>query len=626
MVTYVVDSNCFIHMGAMGSTTLLKDLKSSLKTMHVTDGVHGEIRTVRFQRWKQRPNLLEQVKPLLTTHSVDDGQIRGLASKIGERASPQDVDLSLMVLSSSLQREGHDVLLVTDDFKMAKATEEHQLAGEVCPPSTFFERIAKSAKGKHASELRRLGRRIRAAEMQYAISRRNEYDVQAKITWMVDSLLATAPAKVKASVETQANEGQSVDYLHQLGRHLSGEDLKTSHRKKLKPLFESCREMLRLEEHLLNLKQRLADESLEVVISETQALMAEVLEDSGIDLAPLNRELVDVAHRFSSRILVRSEMALAIMKRMKGDALGSHQHLASALFQATHVDDDPIEARILARLSVLALSTTKHEKAVRLSSAAIGLEALNESMKLKQHVVLAMAQFLNDEDYEGTISKVQALVQADYSVAMQALTELGESFLALNRPDFAIELFDEAMECSSTDGNIHEHLGELVLLAHRAMEDDDDVEVEGLRRVLDRIHEQTTQQQKAVEKTVEDISKRQESERPVEVSTDWQSSEVLLDDERPLYISAVVGEAAEEQLIVAQHPSLGTIGIWMPSSIQAPQPGAKITLSNSRVKVAQAPEKLAELHSLKALVAIENPEGLVFQSLTEDAKEELEEL
>jgi tetratricopeptide (TPR) repeat protein len=411
-----------------------------------------------------------------------------------------------------------------------------------------------------------------------------------------------------------------------LGRHLSGEDIKTSHRKKLKPLFESCREMLRLEEHVLNLKQRLADESLEVVISETQELMAEVLEDSGIDLAPLNRELVDVAHRFSSRILVRSEMALAIMKRMKGDAVGSHQHLANALFQATHVDDDPIEARILARLSVLALSTNKFEKAVRLSSAAIGLNALNEPMNLKQHVVLSMAQFLNEEDYDGTISKVQGMVQADHNVAMQALTELGESFLALNRPDFAIELFDEAMECSSADGNIDEHLGELVLLAHRAMEDDDDVEVDGLRRVLDQIHEQTTQQQQAVEQTVEDISKRQEQESHVEVSTDWQSSDVLLDDDRPLYISAVVGEAAEEQLIVAQHPSLGTIGIWMPSTIQAPQPGAKITLSNSRVKVAQAPEKLAELHSLKALVAIENPEGLVFQSLTEDAKEELEEL
>lgn len=79
---------------------------------------------------------------MLTTHDVSDDQIRGLGAKIGERASPQDVDLSLMVLAHDLQRDGHHVILVTDDFKMAKATEEHQLASEVCPPSTFFERLS----------------------------------------------------------------------------------------------------------------------------------------------------------------------------------------------------------------------------------------------------------------------------------------------------------------------------------------------------------------------------------------------------------------------------------------------------------------------------------------------------
>ena len=131
MVTYVVDSNCFIHMGGMASASILDDLKSALKTMHVTKGVHGEIQNVRYQRWKQKPNLLNHIKPMLTTHEVSDDQIRGLGAKIGERASPQDVDLSLMVLSHDLQRNGHHVILVTDDFKMAKATEEHQLASEV---------------------------------------------------------------------------------------------------------------------------------------------------------------------------------------------------------------------------------------------------------------------------------------------------------------------------------------------------------------------------------------------------------------------------------------------------------------------------------------------------------------
>ena len=624
MVTYVVDSNCFIHMGGMASTSILNDLESVLKTMHVTKGVHGEIRNVRYQRWKQKPNLLSHIKPLLTTHEVSDDQIRGLGSKIGERASPQDVDLSLMVLAHDMQRDGHHVVLVTDDFKMAKATEEHQLASEVCPPSTFFERLSAKAKGKPASELRRLGRRIRAAEMQYAISRRNEYDVQAKITWMVDSLLTSASTKpVKA--KGQSGGESKVNLLSELQRMLNGEDIKTSLRKKLTPLRASCETMMRLEDHVAQLKLKLSEESLDEIIIETQALIADCLENAGIDLAPLNRELVDVAHRFHSRILVRAEMALAIMKRMKGDAVGSHLHLSTALFQATHVDEDLIEARILARLAVLALSTNKFEKAIRLSASSLGLGTLNSSMKLKQHIVQAMAQYMAGASQEEAMNHAQSMVHADLAMASQALTELGESFLALNRPDFAIELFDEALECVSSKEKMSEELGELILLAHRAIQDNDN-EIDGLRQVLDQIHQQTDAQEKQVEDVVEEISKRQEDAIELVFSNDWQDASLVLNDERPLYISSVVGDASEEQLILAQHPSLGSVGIWLPAKADAPKPGAKITLTNGRVKIAEPPSEVVESYAIRALIAIEFPESLVFQSLTSDAQEELEDL
>ena len=624
MVTYVVDSNCFIHMGGMASTSILNDLESVLKTMHVTKGVHGEIRNVRYQRWKQKSNLLSHIKPLLTTHEVSDDQIRGLGSKIGERASPQDVDLSLMVLAHDMQREGHHVVLVTDDFKMAKATEEHQLASEVCPPSTFFERLSAKAKGKPASELRRLGRRIRAAEMQYAISRRNEYDVQAKITWMVDSLLTSASTKpVKA--KGQSGGESKVNLLSELQRMLNGEDIKTSLRKMLTPLRASCETMMRLEDHVAQLKLKLSEESLDEIIIETQALIADCLENAGIDLAPLNRELVDVAHRFHSRILVRAEMALAIMKRMKGDAVGSHLHLSTALFQATHVDEDLIEARILARLAVLALSTNKFEKAIRLSASSLGLGTLNSSMKLKQHIVQAMAQYMAGASQEEAMNHAQSMVHADLAMASQALTELGESFLALNRPDFAIELFDEALECVSSGEKMSEELGELILLAHRAIQDNDN-EIDGLREVLDQIHQQTDAQEKQVEDVVEEISKRQEDAIELVFSNDWHDANLVLNDERPLYISSVVGDASEEQLILAQHPSLGSVGIWLPAKADAPKPGAKITLTNGRVKIAEPPSEVVESYAIRALIAIEFPESLVFQSLTNDAQEELEDL
>jgi len=593
--------------------------------MHVTKGVHGEIQNVRYQRWKQKPNLLNHIKPMLTTHEVSDDQIRGLGAKIGERASPQDVDLSLMVLAHDLQREGHSVLLVTDDFKMAKATEEHQLASEVCPPSTFFERLSTKAKGKHASELRRLGRRIRAAEMQYAISRRNEYDVQAKITWMVDSLLSSAPAK-PAQQKAETGGATKVNLLNELHRLVNGEEIKTSLRKKLAPLRPSCETMVGLEHHVAQLKQKLSKESLDEIILETQTMIADCLENAGIDLAPLDRELVDVAHRFHSRILVRAEMALAIMKRMKGDTVGSHLHLSTALFQATHVDEDLIEARILARLAVLALSTNKYDKAIRLSRSSLGLGTLNRSMMLKQHIVQAMAEYMAEQEPQKALQQAQSLVTEDVAMAAQALTELGESFLALNRPDFAIELFDEALECVSSEEKMSEELGELILLAHRAIQDDGDNEIEGLRQVLDQIHQQTVEQEQQVEDMVEQISKRQEDSVELVYSNEWQDSTLILNDERPLYISNVVGDSTEEQLILAHHPSIGSVGIWLPAKADAPQPGAKITLTNGRVKIAEPPKDVADSYGIRALIAIEIPESLVFQSLTSDAQEELEDL
>ena len=182
----MIDSNCLIHLGSMAPDRFFNDfaaLKNSGRhQFYVTPGVHSEVRTVRFQRWKKKPELLKALDGLLTTVAVDDAQIRGLAKLIGERASPQDVDLSLMVLASQLAREDPNVVLVTDDFKMTTTGEKANLGYTTCPPSTFMQRLGTNSSQKAASSFNSLSRRIRAAEMRYAISRVNEYDIQAKLT------------------------------------------------------------------------------------------------------------------------------------------------------------------------------------------------------------------------------------------------------------------------------------------------------------------------------------------------------------------------------------------------------------------------------------------------------------
>ena len=92
---WVIDSNCFIHMGRYGGEHLGKDLVSVLRKMpaslHVTPEVHSEVATVRMYRWQDKPRLLDAFGNLLTTTTIEEAQVRGLAERIGEKASPQDV-------------------------------------------------------------------------------------------------------------------------------------------------------------------------------------------------------------------------------------------------------------------------------------------------------------------------------------------------------------------------------------------------------------------------------------------------------------------------------------------------------------------------------------------------------
>ena len=73
--TWVVDSNAFIHLGNLAGEEFDSDLTKCLKAdegrLHVTSGVHGEIRNVRFKTWKGRPNLLEALEVRLDEPELD---------------------------------------------------------------------------------------------------------------------------------------------------------------------------------------------------------------------------------------------------------------------------------------------------------------------------------------------------------------------------------------------------------------------------------------------------------------------------------------------------------------------------------------------------------------------------
>ncbi|MEC8708942.1 MAG: hypothetical protein VXX77_00800, partial [Candidatus Thermoplasmatota archaeon] len=104
---WVIDSNCFIHLGQKAEDGFVDDLEAVLRgrQLLITPGVEQEVATVALRRCDGRPNLLKALDAMLHSVPVDESDVRALAQRIGESAAPQDVDLSLMVLADGLGAE-----------------------------------------------------------------------------------------------------------------------------------------------------------------------------------------------------------------------------------------------------------------------------------------------------------------------------------------------------------------------------------------------------------------------------------------------------------------------------------------------------------------------------------------
>ena len=100
-------------------------------------------------------------------------------------------------------------------------------------------------------KLNSLSRRVRAAEMKYAISRRTEYDIQSKLTWMIDSLLAD---RVPITIEVEDSAPSNKKLVKLLRKHLRGGELKPGQLEKLGNLATICAPISRLDDFITSLE------------------------------------------------------------------------------------------------------------------------------------------------------------------------------------------------------------------------------------------------------------------------------------------------------------------------------------------------------------------------------------
>ena len=623
---WVVDSNCFIHVGSMAPDSFLRDLKRVLdsgeSTLYVTPGVHREIKTVRFQRWPGQPNLLDEFKDYLITVTIDEEEIRALASHIGEKASPQDVDLSLMILGSKLAHEGKKVTLVSDDYKMTTTGEKANLNFETCPPSTFLQRLADLGGSGQRSRLRSLSRRVRAAEMRYAISRAGQYDIQAKLTWMVDSLLTSRTASAEEPENTNSTDESKL--ISALIRSIRGEKVKKSMLNKLGSLPEICAPVIELDKHLSTLSSSGTSDDINDAYDKSVGLLSEILETTGIGLAPLGEEMAEIAHRAMSGHLYRMESALGMLAKMSGNLRLSRLHLSRALSNATLVDDMGAEMRAMHQLGLLAIAGENWNRAAMLFETADRQSQLIGENRLGHLVLAGITRHLcgNEQLAKSHLNAAKKIVDSDQVESTAVLTNIGNSLLAIDCPGLAIEVLDEAMECAieSNQSDKLDTLAETLLLANTALNDKDISQYDGLRQLLDGLNEISQDVADKFEAQISDIDQRAaELSKPLdETWNEWQHATKLIPAGSSLVVLRIDEDDQGRSLVVSHHSEIGAIGLWLPDGGIAAAPGNLIKIHESRIKVAQATEDLRSIHNIRGVVAVEDSNALTFTAKTDE--------
>tara|TARA_B110000438_G_C15810374_1_gene649345 strand:+ start:119 stop:2017 length:1899 start_codon:yes stop_codon:yes gene_type:complete len=623
---WVVDSNCFIHIGSMAPEGFIGDLKNILDThsnnLHVTPGVHDEVRNVRFQRWNGKPNLLEEMSEILVTINVEENEIRALAEKIGVKASPQDVDLSLMVLASKMVDEGRKVTLVSDDFKMTTTGDKVNMTFDTCPPSTFLQRLANSGSKGQRTRLRSLSRRVRAAEMRYAISRAGQYDIQAKLTWMIDTLLSSKVVLEDDNEDLSTSDERKM--VAALIRSIRGENVKKSTLNKLGNLPEICASVAQLDEHLTSLSSDGSSDDIGQEYENTATILAEVLEITGFALAPLDEGMAELAHRAMAGSLYRIESALGVMAKMSGDISLARLHLSRALHSATLIDDVGAEMRAMHQLGMLALATDDWNRAAILFETADRQCQLIGGNRIQHLVLSGISRQLNSDEElaESHMKFAAALVQSNKTEATDILTSVGNGLLAVDCPGLAIEVLDEAMECAIETGlsDRLEMLAELLLLANTAISNREQANFDGLRQLLDGLNEIDNASSTEFLARIADIDqKAMELSKPLdETWSEWQPATRLLPDGSPLTVLRIDEDDAGRNLVISHHAELGAIGLWLPEGGIQASPGNQIQIQDSRVKVAPPTDILRDVHNIRGVVAIEDAAALSFIVRTDE--------
>jgi hypothetical protein len=332
-------------------------------------------------------------------------------------------------------------------------------------------------------------------------------------------------------------------------------------------------------------------------------------------LAPLNDELCMIAHRVMAGPISRLESVLGLLAGSLGRNEASSLHLARALSQASLAVDASAESRIMHHLGLMAIAADEPERAASLFDGASAQSLRGGNSNLRHLIAAGISRHLSGDGdgADSNISEAARIIDEDEGSAIEPLVILARSLMGIDRPWLALEIFDEALECA-IEAEIEsevDRIRNLLTLVNVAAVGEEDDERRSLRRLLDGLNRVEGIAEERVEAVTEEVDEAVDAQLvPIEETwREWRASNDLVPDGEALSVVRVVGGEGG-LLAVVHHSELGGLGIWLPGEAPELAPGQRLTISGTRIKLAEPTKDLTSSQNIRGVIAVESPEAL----------------
>jgi len=644
---FVIDANFFISLSQSREPRAIETVLAQAGglgwEMHTTPRVLDEISTV--VDGGTRASARAMAERTMSVGRVDEGAITALRAAIGgPTRAPQDSDLSLMVLAEALAKRGARVRLVSDDFKISTTSRDAGMPYGVISPSVFLFLLSRQLHGDGREEVRRLFRRVRHGEMDYVLSRRDIYNVEEKLTWLMDNLLqtVTSPAALEAGAGVGAGAGAGVTGATALSavvpvasatmasscgddsvawaallRELRGEHVRRGHLAPFKDIMPHL-EPLRGQRAALVEVQTLTDiGELEAAVALTHETLAALKGALQLSVGALPRDQGQLVLRAYAEMLPDVEMVAALIHVNLDEFADCEDHLdnVAILSLAAGVGRATIEANYLGALVNTYRQQWAEARAQFELSARLAAQAGDGSTRLRSQVGAAVSRFLSG-DREGAMramDEAHARIDDRPAEGVAALEEFGDHFTNFNAMHLAAGLYDEALECAVEAGDpagAERLLGKL-RRSHLSMGLDQRELADALRGLVDHANtlrdDALRARYEALERSLRE-SEAQLDEPLTDLLPEWSSASWLPPQLRD-WLEVVRAEdlpRGEGLLLVCFAPEVGTVGLLTKTRIRrAGIEHAHVRVGDAaRVRLVAPPEEMRRRHRVRGIVVV----------------------